>query len=536
MYNTKTSNTFIESIRRGTSFKDANFATCSRTSTMSTTVSNQEKAYLYNGENFPSWLDRNNETHRDLLQMLRDVEKEIDILRSKRREIISSTEMRCGRGKHRVGQVQLDQLKNRRNAMDTKTGHVDEKVNRVGSMPSRSPSVEGDTDTLVARCIDSLSSNFTKFAALEKVPKKFREQIVDALPVDLDEAVTSKNIHDEKYWKRCCVEGKGWKNCDLSKHGFTWKQFYFERNLEELLESFDPSNTEGMDSDELKRKIEASKDYIFGLKIEQFLSHEPLSLVFDNLPNLSRLELTYGVKRLRLRYDRALFGMKLVDAESLSQCASSTNMLSELILPGNLLDDDLLEILIKGLKENRTITTLDLSHNKITDLGAQFIAEMLGKRSVVMHLSLADNQIHSEGARLLGLALAKNTSVTNFNIRLNRLGDVGGAALVKSLIENKDLEWLNIAANSLGYESSLALIDLVGTASSKIEKYDVSANDFNEDDCLEILKVLEKNRKVIGFDLRKNMVSDDSEVVQRIASVVKENEFHARDLWMKKSK
>ena len=48
-----------------------------------------------------------------------------------------------------------------------------------------------------------------------------------------------------------------------------------------------------------------------------------------------------------------------------------------LSLPGNLIDDDLIAILIKGLMLNKTITQIDFSHNKISNSGAKKIAKYL---------------------------------------------------------------------------------------------------------------------------------------------------------------
>lgn len=49
--------------------------------------------------------------------------------------------------------------------------------------------------------------------------------------------------------------------------------------------------------EQLTRKIKASEDYVFSLKLGQLLSHVDLELVFKYLPNLSNLELTYGSVR-----------------------------------------------------------------------------------------------------------------------------------------------------------------------------------------------------------------------------------------------
>lgn len=39
---------------------------------------------------------------------------------------------------------------------------------------------------------------------------------------------------------------------------------------------------------------QVSDDYVFSLQLKQLLSHIDLELLFKQLPNLTRLELTYG--------------------------------------------------------------------------------------------------------------------------------------------------------------------------------------------------------------------------------------------------
>ena len=99
--------------------------------------------------------------------------------------------------------------------------------------------------------------------------------------------------------------------------------------------------------------------------------------MFNYLPNLSYLTLTYGAKHVGMEYERPLFGMKMSDAKLFSDCMRMTQSLVYLSLPGNLIDDDLISILIKGLILNKTITQLDLSHNNLAGLGAEGLRQVL---------------------------------------------------------------------------------------------------------------------------------------------------------------
>ncbi len=108
--------------------------------------------------------------------------------------------------------------------------------------------------------------------------------------------------------------------------------------------------------EELKKELEAARYEIFCLRINQLLSHLDMSIVFRYLPNLSYLTLTYGAKHVGMEYERPLFGMKMSDAKIFAECMRSTHSLVYLSLPGNLIDDDLISILIKGLMLNKTIS------------------------------------------------------------------------------------------------------------------------------------------------------------------------------------
>lgn len=54
-----------------------------------------------------------------------------------------------------------------------------------------------------------------------------------------------------------------------------------------------------------------------------------------------------------------------------------TETLTVLALPCNLLDDNTTRILATGLQGNATITSLDLSHNKIADRGVKAVSPFI---------------------------------------------------------------------------------------------------------------------------------------------------------------
>jgi hypothetical protein len=83
----------------------------------------------------------------------------------------------------------------------------------------------------------------------------------------------------------------------------------------------------------LIEELSASRYDCFSLNITQLLSHLPMDIVFECLPNLSYLSLTYGAKHVGMEYDRQLFGMKMKDAKIFANCLRTTQSLVKLSLP-----------------------------------------------------------------------------------------------------------------------------------------------------------------------------------------------------------
>jgi len=108
--------------------------------------------------------------------------------------------------------------------------------------------------------------------------------------------------------------------------------------------------------DTLLGRVSCARQGVFRLALDQLPSHLDLEQVLARLPNLASLRLTYGMRHLGMRFDRALFGMRLSDADALARSVRVSDTLSELALPCNMIDDNLLMVLMTGLLESRTIT------------------------------------------------------------------------------------------------------------------------------------------------------------------------------------
>lgn len=356
-------------------------------------------------------------------------------------------------------------------------------------------------------CVEVIAANFEQRPTFGELPPRYVKNIVNRLRLDLPLELVGRLIADEGYWRQ--RSAARWHNCDVSVHGGSWKQLYFERNLEAVLEAYDPSAT---DVAGLRRLLAFSRRYVRNLTIRQLPSHMDLNILFDATGSyLTGLNLTYSMRNVGMDYDRSLFGMKLSDCRSLAAALERCETLTQLTLSSNLIDDDRCRMLASGLVDNASVTYLDLSHNRIADRGVRALAKLLDAHSVIFYLDLGDNSIHTEGGRALARALKTNTSLLSLSLRLNRVGDDGGRMLCDTLIKNSSLERFNLSANALGAGSAASVADMLCT-NTALKEVDLSCNLFGVEGGRQIHEALAENTTLMACDLRACQVGADTEL------------------------
>ena len=110
---------------------------------------------------------------------------------------------------------------------------------------------------------------------------------------------TARNIDYEFYWEEKCA--KEMKNIKTELHGGSFKQAYIETYIQQVLENF-KSQSEAS-NEEVKKELEAAKYEVFNLTITQ-LKDFNIKLLFEMLPNLSHLTITFGAKHVDMEYER----------------------------------------------------------------------------------------------------------------------------------------------------------------------------------------------------------------------------------------
>lgn len=335
--------------------------------------------------------------------------------------------------------------------------------------------------SLVQICLQRVAENFLHYDNLYlKLGRKQLEDVYAMLDLDMPLPEAALRISDENYWKRR-TQAKH-PNAQVEKHGMSWKQTYLELELQQALEAV-PITVEygNPELEALKQQVMASRLYIYQLHITQFPSHLDLSFIFDALPALCTFSITYGNKRLGMDYERAMFGMKISDAQYLARDIRVSQTLVSLSLPCNMIDDELVKVLMGGLSYGHMLTHLDLSHNKIGDRGARRLASLLDPDYCLQAFDLSDNQIHANGCMHLGAHLAENITCQVLNLRLNRCEDNGVSHLFQDMCVNKHLQTLNIACNDLTVRC-LPYLNAMLAENITLVELDISANPLHQEE------------------------------------------------------
>ncbi|KAH8855947.1 Dynein regulatory complex subunit 5 [Schistosoma japonicum] len=200
-------------------------------------------------------------------------------------------------------------------------------------------------DLCIKHCIENFEFNPTPIMF---VNEKQKSQIINSLPTNLSLKVTSHLINDELYWKRCCHAK--WSIIDVSYYDDSWKRAYFERYLQEIIETFIPGTTSIQRLDECvnyaapyiqclhiqqllppikqmnKEKNTALYAYVYlsdsesdQLTVPNDMHHLDLTLILSKLSYLHELTLMYQVKQCGMNFDWSLFQFTMNDCLNLSK-------------------------------------------------------------------------------------------------------------------------------------------------------------------------------------------------------------------------
>lgn len=138
------------------------------------------------------------------------------------------------------------------------------------------------------------------------------------------------------------------------------------------------------------------------------------------------------------------------------------------------------------LRDNQTLTKLDLSWNSIRFQSAATIGEGLIHNSSIKSLNLAHNSFGDMGTQQLGKALKRNNTLQEIDLSCNSLSPKSVTVLGNGLFYNESMLYLNVDGNVLGFVGTQALVAAIQRSAFGVEPRRLKVS-FNNCDCKKII-------------------------------------------------
>lgn len=150
----------------------------------------------------------------------------------------------------------------------------------------------------------------------------------------------------------------------------------------------------------------------------------------------------------------------------------------DLIMPGNdklmfneRITDDHLIVICRTLERYAIyIEEIDLRYNKITDLGARMLADLIkgSDRAQGSHrlliLNLMGNSIKSEGAQCLAIALKECINLKTLNLSGNKIKTGGAMMVTELLFSHVKLTSLSLGNNKIDHDGIIGILSVLNSS------------------------------------------------------------------------
>ena len=241
------------------------------------------------------------------------------------------------------------------------------------------------------------------------------------------------------------------------------------------------------------------------------MGHFNSTFLFNTLHKLESLIICYGLHDIGMNFDWAYFTFSSQEAISIAKGLKYSSSLLHFGLTKSYLKCCHIKLILASLSDHPSITSLDFSHNKISDLSFNYFGKLLSFVNCrLISIDLSNNIIGFEGALLFSLGLEKNSTLKYLNLRLNKLGDDGSEHLFRCLMKNNTLCTLNLSSNLLSEISCKILAETIAF-NTRLISLDLSCNNFSETGGKYLQDRMEQNYNLLEFNLALTGISQESD-------------------------
>ncbi|KAJ9457968.1 RAN GTPase-activating protein 1 [Diplonema papillatum] len=185
------------------------------------------------------------------------------------------------------------------------------------------------------------------------------------------------------------------------------------------------------------------------------------------------------------------------DARQLAEGIQANTSVTSLDLSLNRINDSALTVLAGELRQNPRIQSLHLDNNNLTATGVSSLCECLQSNTTLTKLDLSSNAFGDDAAAPLarylnpaqisrdGTRVASGPSLVVLHLRCNGITDAGGTELLGALKSNATLQVLHLSGNKLTNASVPTLCDFFAKA-TPLQELNLANNEFTPEGVEEV--------------------------------------------------
>ncbi|GJQ11404.1 hypothetical protein GpartN1_g3195.t1 [Galdieria partita] len=207
-------------------------------------------------------------------------------------------------------------------------------------------------------------------------------------------------------------------------------------------------------------------------------------------------------------------------AKYLSEALKENHTLTALDIVGNSITPKGAKYLSEALKENHTLTKLNIGANNITPDGAEYLSEVLKENHTLTELYVGRNRITSEGAKYLSEALKENHTLTALSIGGNRITSEGAKYLSETLKVNHTLTALDMSENNITSEGAKYLSEAL-KVNHTLDELNIGGNSITSEGAKYLSEALKENHTLTKLNMYGNNIT--SEGAKYLSEALKEN-------------
>lgn len=250
-------------------------------------------------------------------------------------------------------------------------------------------------------------------------------------------------------------------------------------------------------------------------------AHEELSTEVDH-NKVRQLKKTYMQQDAVIAPAPAR-GMKDVAVLELALALRENNSITSVDLANQRIRQLSLLFLFRELSHIYSLTAMDLSHNYVGSGGSDneelpcdsnvaclALADILKAENVAIEtLNLEMNTLSPPDGEILGKALANNSSLRELRLRDNSIADAGAAAIGEALSTSSTMQFLDLNNNGVGPRGARSLSNALRVSSCCLNAIFLDGNSIGGEGCKAIASALGENGSLQVLSLWRNEIGDE---------------------------